>query len=50
VHRGGPAVQRGSAAGIHLPGGGLAEVTLAAAISAAVVLAGVQRRRRYRPG
>ena len=35
--------------GIHLPGGGLAGITLAAAISAAIVLASVQRRRRYRP-
>ena len=44
-----PAARRGGA-GIHLPGGGLAGLGLAAAVSAAVVLAGVQRRRRYRPG
>jgi LysM domain len=44
-----PGVRKG-AAGIHLPGGGLAGITLAAAVSAAAVLAGVQRSRRYRPG
>ena len=36
--------------GIHLPGGGLAGAALAAAISTAVVLAAIQRARRYRPG
>jgi hypothetical protein len=37
------------APGIGLPGGGLAPIALAAAISAAAVLASIQRRRRYRP-
>ena len=36
--------------GISLPSGGLAGLTLAAAVAAALVIAGVQRRRRYRPG
>jgi DNA-binding SARP family transcriptional activator len=40
--RGGP--------GISLPSGGLAGIGLAAAVTTALVLAGVRRRRRYRPG
>ena len=48
-HPGGHAAGRGGPAGIHLPGGGLAGAALAAAISTALVLAAVQRARRYRP-
>jgi len=48
-HRSKHGAGRGGLAGIHLPGGGLAGAALAAAISTAVVLAAVQRARRYRP-
>ena len=47
---GSPGLRGTRGGGIHLPGGGLAGITLAAAVSVALVLAGVQRRRRYRPG
>ena len=36
--------------GISLPSGGLAGIGLAAAVTTALVLTGVRRRRRYRPG
>ena len=49
AHPGSPGPRTDRGGGIHLPGGGLAGITLAAAVSAAIVLAGVQRRRRYRP-
>ena len=48
-HPGSPGPRTDRGGGIHLPGGGLAGITLAVAVSAALVLAGVQRRRRYRP-
>ena len=49
AHPGSPGPRTDRGGGIHLPGGGLAGITLAVAVSAAIVLAGVQRRRRYRP-
>ena len=49
AHPGSPGPRTDRGGGIHLPGGGLAGITLAVAVSAALVLAGVQRRRRYRP-
>ena len=36
--------------GISLPSGGLASIGLAAAVTTALMLTGVRRRRRYRPG
>jgi DNA-binding SARP family transcriptional activator len=47
--RGMPGAGHDSRPGITLPGGGLVPVTLAAAVSAAAVLAAIQRRRAYRP-
>jgi DNA-binding SARP family transcriptional activator/nucleoid-associated protein YgaU len=42
--------QEHGAPGISLPSGGLAGAGLAAAVAAALMMAGVHRRRRYRPG
>jgi DNA-binding SARP family transcriptional activator len=51
-HHGRPADAPGEPAGpgISLPSGGLAGGALAAAVTTALALAAVQRRRRYRPG